>query len=112
MVAQYPGRVAILDGAATLVAVDKSEKCVLHGPIGTTVSLIPYGPGAKHVQTTSLKYPLQEEDLTNATRGLSNEMAETRARVCVSEGIVLVYIESDEVWPPLAKRLPMAGAPS
>ncbi len=40
LVASYPGRIAILDSVSTLVAVDKSEKCILHGQIGTPVPLI------------------------------------------------------------------------
>ncbi len=40
LVASYPGRIAILDGVSILVAVNKSEKCILHGQVGTPVSLI------------------------------------------------------------------------
>jgi len=99
LAAQYPGRVAIVDSDWTLVAVDNSQKCRLQGPIGTTVSLIPYGQGVTRVRTTGLKYSLQNEELANATHGLSNERIETQSYVSVSEGIVLVYIESEEVWP-------------
>ena len=99
LAAQYPGRVAIVDECYTLVAADNSQKCRLQGPIGTSVSLIPYGQGPTRVRTTGLKYSLQDEALANATHGLSNEMVETQSCVWVSEGIVLVYIESEEVWP-------------
>jgi len=99
LAAHYPGRVAIFSGSATLVAVDRSEKCVLNGLVGTTVSLIPYGPDRQCIRTTGLKYSLGDEALPNATRGLSNELVETHGCVCVSEGILLVYIESGESCP-------------
>lgn len=99
LIAQYPGRVAIQDGNCTLVAVDRLQKCVLHGPVGTRVSLIPYGLGSTCVRTTGLKYSLYDEILTWATQGLSNEIIDAQANVFVSEGIVLVCTNSNEVWP-------------
>ncbi|GAI54790.1 unnamed protein product, partial [marine sediment metagenome] len=67
LVARYPGRLAILDGTATLVAVDRSERCVLHGEIGSVVSLIPYGSGRLNVRTKGLKYSLEDEPLAFVT---------------------------------------------
>lgn len=98
LAAEHPGRVALLDARAALVAVDKSAKCALHGRPGTAVSLIPFGPGAGRVRTAGLKYPLHDESLANATRGLSNELVEGHGCVCVSEGVVLVWLESDQLW--------------
>ena len=97
LVAGYPGRVAIIDGTSTLVAVDKSEKCVLHGRIGAIVSLMPYSTSPFKVRTIGLKYPLQDECLISATHGLSNELAQTEACICVSDGILLVYIEKHDM---------------
>ena len=96
LVAAYPGRVAIFDGTATLVAVDKSEKCVLNGKIGTTVSLIPYNSDRLQIRTSGLKYPLQDQCLRFFTHGLSNELSQTQACVCVRDGTILVSIENDE----------------
>lgn len=98
LVAQYPGRVAMIDEHYTLVAADKSQKCRLQGRIGALVSLIPYGTDPTRVRTTGLKYPLEDKVLAHATHGLSNEMVEPKACVWVSEGTILVYIESEEVW--------------
>ncbi len=95
LLAAYPGRIAILDDNYTLVAVDKSEKCVLNGNIGTTVSLIPYGVGPLTIRTTGLRYPLPDQSLQYPTHGLSNEMSQTQACVCVKDGILLVSIEND-----------------
>jgi thiamine pyrophosphokinase len=97
LVAGYPGRVAIFDGTSTLVAVDKSEKCMLHGRIGAIVSLMPYSTGLLKVTTKGLKYPLQDECLISATHGLSNELSQTEACICVSDGILLVYIENQDI---------------
>ena len=97
LVASYPGRVAIFDGISTLVAVDKSEKCVLHGRIGAIVSLMPYSTGSLKVRTNGLKYPLQDERLISTTHGLSNELSQTETCVCVSNGVLLVYIENHDM---------------
>jgi len=94
LVATHPGRAAILDGDFTLVAVDRTEKCVLHGNLGTAVSLIPYGPAQARVRTRGLKYPLNDEPLLSPTHGLSNELSETEACVCVSGSSLLVCIQN------------------
>ena len=97
LVASYPGRIAIFDGVSTLVAVDKSEKCMLHGQIGTPVSLIPYGSDSFTVRAKGLKYSLGDESLHSVTHGLSNELSQTEACVCVSNGILLVHIGNEDI---------------
>jgi len=97
LIASHPGQVALFDGTSTLIAVDKSEKCILHGKLGTRVSLIPYGPRPSKVRTNGLKYALQDQCLNSATHGLSNELCQTETCVCVSNGILLVYIENEDV---------------
>jgi thiamine pyrophosphokinase len=87
----------IADGISTLIAVDKSEKCKLHGRIGTRVSLIPYGFDNFKVRTNGLKYALRDECLSSATYGLSNELSRTETCICVSNGILLVYIENEDI---------------
>lgn len=94
LIAHYPGRVALLENNATLVAVDKSETCVLHGKVGTLVSLIPYRSDKPRVRTKGLRYSLDDECLTAVTHGLSNTLAESEACIWVWDGIVLVYIEN------------------
>jgi len=97
LVAGYPGRVAIIDGTSTLVAVDRSKKCILHSKIGAIVSLLPYSAGPLKVTTKGLKHPLQDEFLISVTHGLSNELSQTEVCICVSDGILLVYIESRDI---------------
>jgi len=97
LVAGYPGRVAILDDSSTLVAVNKSYKCTLYGKIGDIVSLMPYSTDRLKVRTKGLKYPLQDENLISATHGLSNELSQMEACICISGGILLVYIENQGI---------------
>jgi len=97
LLVSHPGQVALFDGTSTLIAVDKSEKCRLHGQVGTLVSLIPYSLGPFTVRTNGLKYPLQDESLSSATHGLSNELSQTETCVCVSNGVLLVYIENHDM---------------
>jgi thiamine pyrophosphokinase len=62
----------------------------LEGKPGELVSLLPLGGDAEGVTTNGLRYPLAGETLTGgSTRGVSNEFAETRARVRVARGVVL-----------------------
>ncbi len=98
LIASHPGQVAFFDGTSTLIAVDKSEKCTLHGQVGTVVSLIPYGLDPFTVRTNGLKYALRDECLNSATHGLSNELSQTETCVCVSNGVLLVYIETEEIY--------------
>ena len=97
LVASYPGRIAIIDGVSTLVAADKSEKCILHGHVGTPVSLIPYGSGPFAVRSKGLKYSLGDKSQHSATQGLGNELSLTEACVCVSNGILLIYIKNEDI---------------
>jgi len=99
LIASHPGQVVLFDGTSTLIAVDKSEKCILQGQVGTRVSLIPYGPGNFKVRTKGLKYALRDESLNSATHGLSNELSQTKTCICVSNGILLVYIETEDIYP-------------
>jgi len=99
LIASHPGQVALFDGTSTLIAVDKSEKCILHGQVGTRVSLIPYGLGSSKVRANGLKYALRDECLNSATHGLSNELCETETCVCVLNGVLLVYIENEDIYP-------------
>jgi len=99
LLASHPGQVALSDGISTLIAVDKSEKCKLHGRIGTRVSLIPYGFDNSKVRTNGVKYALRDECLNSATHGLSNELSQTETCICVSNGILLVYIENEDIYP-------------
>jgi thiamine pyrophosphokinase len=91
LAAKYPGRVALVEGHATLVAVDSSERCRIKGEEGSIVSLIPF-PFAERIATSGLAYPLAKEDLSLGTRGISNALTQQEGCVCVSGGLLLVYV--------------------
>ena len=62
----------------------------VYGSPGDLVSLIPLGGDCKGVSTEDLKYPLQKETLVQyKTRGISNEMINTRAIVSIENGVAL-----------------------
>ena len=64
---------------------------VLHGDIGTTVSLIPVGGAARGVTTTGLRWELVGDDLpSGSTWGVSNEMRAPVADIRVESGCLLV----------------------
>jgi thiamine pyrophosphokinase len=61
------------------------------GERGDTVSLLPLTPSVKRVWTEGLLYPLDHEVLYQAaTRGVSNVMTGSEARVVHGEGVLLL----------------------
>jgi len=91
---RYPGRVALLDGIATLVAVDRSERCRIVSEVGSIVSLVPV-PTAEGVTTTGLKHVMTKEKLFFETRGIGNVLNEKEGCVCISNGLLLVYVQNE-----------------
>ena len=58
---------------------------------GDTVSLIPWGGAAREVQTEGLQWQLRGETLhPEKTRGISNRMLGTTARIRLGSGLLLV----------------------
>jgi thiamine pyrophosphokinase len=65
----------------------------LHGAPGDLVTLLPVGGAADGVTTEHLRYPLRGETLhPGSTRGVSNELAATRAVVTLTGGTLLVVV--------------------
>jgi thiamine pyrophosphokinase len=63
----------------------------LPGPVGSTISLLPLGPGVEGVTTAGLAYPLADEPLpAGAARGLSNVRRDADARVVLRAGLLVV----------------------
>ncbi len=63
----------------------------IHGEPGDTVSLIPWGGEVKGISTTGLRWPLKNETLfSDKTRGISNELMESRGSVSIQSGLLLV----------------------
>jgi thiamine pyrophosphokinase len=74
-------------------------KAEIIGEPGETVSLLPYGVPAVDVKTENLRYPLNFETLfPDQTRGISNVMESSCARVSLSKGI-LICIHTRKLLP-------------
>lgn len=63
----------------------------IEGTIGDTISLIPVGDRVHGITTTSLKYPLIDEDLIlGPARGVSNVMESDRVSINIRKGLLLI----------------------
>ncbi len=67
------------------------DEILIEGRPGDTVSLLPIGGDAVGVHTEGLEYPLTDESLQfGASRGVSNVLVASRARVRVRDGLLLL----------------------
>jgi thiamine pyrophosphokinase len=67
-----------------------SSQATLVGQAGDTVSLIPWGMTAEGVSTDGMVYPLHKETLLSyRTRGISNKMLTTTAKITIKRGLLL-----------------------
>jgi thiamine pyrophosphokinase len=79
---------AYMSDATLHVARDSVD---LEGTPGDLCSLLPVGGPAVGVRTKGLRFPLRAETLaTGTTRGVSNELEDTTARVSLDHGTLLV----------------------
>ncbi|MFB9318472.1 thiamine diphosphokinase [Cryptosporangium minutisporangium] len=63
---------------------------VLSGRPGDVVTLLPVHGPAAGIRTEGLEYPLRDEELApGTTRGVSNVLSDTTARVSVRDGVLL-----------------------
>jgi thiamine pyrophosphokinase len=85
-------------GRATITVVRDHAELV--GTPDELISLLPVHGAAGGVSTDGLRFPLRDEVLpAGTTRGISNQFADRRAVVRVSEGIVLA-VQPGELGPP------------
>lgn len=79
----------IIDEAHEIFLIDKELE--LAGHKGDFLSLFPLLVDVKGITTQGLKYPLKDETLyLGASRGLSNEFIEPRAKITIRQGLLLV----------------------
>jgi len=79
----------LTDGRATAYLVDGDAE--VRGRRGDTVSLLPLSPVVRGITTAGLRYPLRRGVLRRgSTRGLSNEMTASAARVRLTAGDLLL----------------------
>ncbi|MFN3741612.1 MAG: thiamine diphosphokinase [Anaerolineales bacterium] len=77
------------DGTEEVFLVRK--EAVLQGQVGEIVSLIPWGQPAEGVVTEGLRWALHGETLyPYRTRGISNELIQPQAHICLDRGTLLV----------------------
>lgn len=70
-------------------------KIRLDGFAGRTISIIPFGGNAHIMESSGLKYPLEELELVyGSTRGISNVAERERAHI-VSRGTVLILVDRE-----------------
>ena len=81
---------ARLGDARVFVVRDEHE---LHGEAGDLCTLLPLGGPALGVRTEGLRYPLHGETLEpGSTRGVSNELLSSVARVSLVDGVLLAIL--------------------
>ena len=83
--------IRIADGEQEAILARGGEAIRLQGESGDLVSLLPLGGDARGVSTEGLVWALRGDTLQfGSSRGVSNEMTGTEARIQVGEGILLV----------------------
>jgi thiamine pyrophosphokinase len=76
------------------------NRCVLGCPIGTTISLIPFGE-AEGIRTENLQYPLWGEKLRLGEReGLSNVATGTPVSIEIASGALLIIVSTEKTKSP------------
>ncbi len=84
-------RVLIVHGGQEAMLLRNGEAVDLAGSPGDLVSLLPLGGDARGVTTTGLAWPLAHDTLRfGQSRGVSNEMSRSEARVELEEGYLWV----------------------
>lgn len=83
--------VRIIRGREEILLVRGGEQAAVTGSPGDLVSLLPWGGDVHGVTTQGLAWPLVDETLKfGFSRGVSNEMAASQARIQVKAGHLLV----------------------
>lgn len=93
---QLQGRdVCVWDGN-TAVCLQRPGVNKISGPVGATVSLIPFGGDARGIKTNGLQYPLNNETLyLEHSRGISNVLTAPEATIEIGEGFLLAIVDHD-----------------
>jgi len=84
--------IRLVDGLREVFLIRNAKE--IRGQPGQRVSLLPLNGIAEGIQTEGLKYPLNNETLyPEQTRGISNEIISTSARVSLQQGLLLCIHE-------------------
>jgi len=80
--------ICLVDGTRQVFLIRKSV--LIKGVPGQRLSLIPLNGPVIGISTTGLKYPLEDETLyPYKTRGISNRLTDSSAKVIIQEGLLL-----------------------
>ena len=85
--------IRLVDGKQEVLLIQ--GEAIITGQVSQRVSLLPFCSPAKGIQTSGLKFPLQDETLyPDRTRGVSNQMDASSAKINCREGILLCIHET------------------
>lgn len=83
-------RLSLLQNDHRLTILHPHQTLLIDGQIGDLVSLLPLTPRVLGIKTTHLHYPLHDEHLDFASsRGVSNRLLATQARITLGAGILV-----------------------
>ncbi|MEX1019944.1 MAG: thiamine diphosphokinase [Litorilinea sp.] len=87
----WPAAISVVEADQVATVLRPGYTLELEGVPGSVVSLIPLTTAVTGITYHGLKYPLRQATLAfGSTRGVSNEMAETRATVQIETGLALI----------------------
>lgn len=85
--------IKLIDGGQEIFFLRAGEQLEIYGQPGDTVSLIPLTGSAHGISSQNLEYPLEGDSLHfGSTRGISNVMLTSRARVSLQQGLLLCIV--------------------
>jgi thiamine pyrophosphokinase len=85
--------IRLIDGIQEINLIRPEKELVINGEIGDTVSLIPLWGDASGITTEGLEYALVNDRLEfGSTKGISNVLVEKRAKVSISNGILVCVV--------------------
>jgi len=82
-------KIKVIEGKKEIYILNK--EIIINGQIGDEVSIIPVSEKLEGIVTDGLEYQLNNESLSfGSTRGISNVLNKTSAKIIVTDGIALV----------------------
>lgn len=89
-------RILLVDSHNRIRMIQKNIKIKKTEQFGRYVSLLPVTPRVTGITLTGMKYPLKDYTMECfRTIGISNEIAEDEAEICLKEGMLLVMETKD-----------------
>jgi thiamine pyrophosphokinase len=95
----YPQKLTMLDGDYEITAIRGHHEFVAN--LGETVSLLPAGNESVTLTTQGLEFALHASQLRHDSHGLSNIVNQTKVRIEVHDGMVMLW----RIWEPYSNRL-------